>query len=146
MMEVVVKEGAREKSNMALVIIIESTPAVAALAQEGLEAAGYATLVALKLDAGYKLVRYHRPNLVLLGAPAGGGNAVFASIQALRADAQTAAIPIIVLDVARRLQPEDEQHLRADHCTLLAGPLDHEKLLRAVSTLIGAPSSRAVGE
>ncbi len=90
---------AQQKRNgwiMATILIMDDTAILAELIADKLVTAGYQTRWTAGAREALELVRSQRPDLVLLD-PASEAGAGMRFLQALRADAQLAALPVVVL-------------------------------------------------
>jgi len=115
-------------------VVIEDDDGVAALWTDVLEADGYAVL---RRDSGLGLagvLRAWRPDVVLLdlGLPYRSGAAVLAD---LKADPQTAPIPVVVVSgTAEALSPARA----AQAAAVLAKPVGPQRLCAVVATAVRA--------
>jgi signal transduction histidine kinase/DNA-binding response OmpR family regulator len=91
-------------------LAIDDDPLAVDLVKAVLRPAGWTVLVATDGDEGIALARSHRPAAVLLDLLMPGLDG-FAVVEALRADAVTAAIPIVVL-TAKTLTAAERDRLR----------------------------------
>jgi CheY-like chemotaxis protein len=101
---------------------------------------GYRTAVALDGPQAVEQARRLRPDLILLdlGLPGLSGWEV---LQLLRADAATAATPVVV--VTGHLFPHDIAMAEEAGCSaILPKPCDAEALLEAARTWTGGPAGR----
>ncbi|HJU22165.1 MAG TPA: response regulator [Casimicrobiaceae bacterium] len=81
---------------MSTILIVEDNDKNLKLARDVLQAKGYATLEATTGEDGVRLAQEHLPNLVLMDIHLPGINGIEA-LRRLRADATTAAIPVIAV-------------------------------------------------
>jgi two-component system cell cycle response regulator DivK len=80
----------------ARILIVEDNDKNMKLARDILQAQGYATLEAVTGEEGVRLAREHVPDLVLMDIQLPGINGIEA-LRQLRADAATAAIPVVAV-------------------------------------------------
>ncbi len=78
------------------ILYCEDEPAIALLYRIGLEAAGYRVTIAGDGRSGVRAARELRPDLILMDYHLPDGTGIDA-LRALRADAATASIPILLL-------------------------------------------------
>ncbi len=123
---------------MARILIVEDNPANLALAVAILEHAGHRTISAARGDEGITTARRERPDLILMDIQMPGMNGLEATRQ-LKADAATAAIPIIGLS-ALAMKGDRERILAAGCDLYLAKPYGHASLTEAVARLLGETS------
>ena len=117
------------------VVYVEDEPAVQRLVEYWLLDAGYAVHLAADGAAGLQLVRDVRPDLVVTDAlmPVMSGDEL---VEALRADPQTAAVPIVMATAAA--SPLRVERMLARGCTaVLAKPLEEASFLAAVRAALG---------
>lgn len=81
---------------MSTILIVEDNDKNLKLARDVLQAKGYATLEATTGEDGVRLARERLPDLVLMDIHLPGINGIEA-LRMLRADASTAAIPVIAV-------------------------------------------------
>jgi len=79
-----------------LVLIVEDNERNLKLAREILQGNGFSTLEAREARAGIALAQEHVPDLILMDIQLPGMNGIEA-LKALRAEARTAAIPVIAV-------------------------------------------------
>jgi two-component system cell cycle response regulator DivK len=78
------------------ILIVEDNEKNLKLVRDILQAKGYATLEAGTAEAGLELARAHNPGLILMDIHLPGMNGIEA-LRTLRAEAATAAIPVIAI-------------------------------------------------
>ena len=81
---------------MSLILIVEDNEKNMKLARDILIAKGYQTLEAVTGEDGVKLAKEKRPDLILMDIQLPGMSGIEA-LKRLRADARTAAIPVIAV-------------------------------------------------
>jgi two-component system cell cycle response regulator DivK len=95
---------------MSTVLIIEDNEKNMKLARDILQAKGYSTIEAVTGEAGVKLAKEKKPDLVLMDIQLPGINGIEAFKQ-LRTDAKTARIPVIALTAS--VTPTDRSQISA---------------------------------
>src|SRR5437764_12949473 len=81
---------------MSLILIVEDNDKNLKLVRDVLQVKGYTTLEAGTAEEGIKLAGEHKPDLILMDIQLPGMNGIDA-LGVLRADATTAAIPVIAV-------------------------------------------------
>ena len=120
-----------------LVLIVEDNARTMKLVRDVLGHAGYRTLEATDGEQGVALARAHQPDLVLMDIQLPGIDGVQA-LARLRADASTAAIPVVAL-TAFAMKDDRERLLRAGFLAYLEKPLSVRELPGQVGALIDVP-------
>jgi len=112
------------KRDSPLVLVIDDDPATRDLLRRFLGAEGYRVLTAATGDEGLRLVRTERPDVVTLDVLMPGING-WAVLTTLKADAELAEIPVVVLSI---LDDRDVGYTlgAADYLTK---PIDRDRLL-----------------
>jgi CheY-like chemotaxis protein len=96
---------------MSRILIVEDNERNLKLAREILQGNGFSTLEAREARAGIALAQEHVPDLILMDIQLPGMNGIEA-LKALRAEARTAAIPVIAVDRLRDDQGHRHHHQR----------------------------------
>ena len=88
-------------------LIIDDEDDIRLIAQLGLQASGLTVVVAMDGREGAELAREHQPDIIVLDwmMPGMDGRATLA---ALRADASTARIPVVILTAKNLASAEDD--------------------------------------
>jgi DNA-binding response OmpR family regulator len=121
------------------IVVIDPDLAILALMHDLLAPAGYRVACASTTAAGYCAIRQERPVLVIVEPRLETPDAGRRLIERLRAEADTADLPIIACSADhRRLHPQPAW-LRARNCTTLAKPFTLEELLGRVAAALTAP-------
>ncbi len=121
---------------MSLVLIVEDNEKNMKLARDVLQAKGYSTLEAVTGEEGVRLARERRPDLVLMDIQLPGMSGIDA-FRMLRADAATAAIPVIALTAS--VTPTDRTQItQAGFDAFLGKPIVLKEFLETVRRLTGA--------
>lgn len=120
----------------ARILVIDDDAALLRVLTYRLEAAGFQTETALNSFDGERQARSRPPDLVLLDRRMPGRDGL-ATLAALRAAAETAQVPVILLSGA-----PGEGDEAAD--LVLAKPCPHTELVAAVQRLLAAQSAGAV--
>lgn len=118
--------------DVARVLVIEDNAANMTLAAFLLQSAGHVVIAATDAEAGLTLARDEQPDLVLMDIQLPGIDGLEATRQ-LKADPQTAAIPVIALTALT--MKGDEGRIMAAGCNgYLAKPISYREILAAVTT------------
>ena len=119
---------------MKTILIVEDNEKNMKLARDILQAKGYATLEAVTGEAGVQLAFDKIPDLVLMDIQLPGINGIDAFKQ-IRADARTAAIPIIAFTAS--VTPTDRSHVTAaGFDAFLSKPINLKEFIATVQRLI----------
>jgi two-component system cell cycle response regulator DivK len=94
----------------ALVLIVEDDDKNLKLARDVLQAKGFRTLEAVDAATGLRLAAEQQPDLVLMDIELPGMNGIEA-LKALRANASTAAIPVMAFTAS--VMPQDRREIMA---------------------------------
>jgi len=123
-------------------LVIEDDLHVAKLIQFQLSDEGREVLVAQRADEALALAREERPDLITLDVMLPDANG-FGLLETLKSDPQTRDIPVIIVSVV----PDEGEGLRLGAAAYVAKPIDKEKLLDAVrSVLVGGSSTILVAD
>ena len=120
------------------ILVIEGDPLSLKLYRDLVQSRGYGVLTAIDSETGLDLAREHRPDLIIADAkpPERSGIEV---CRALKSDARTGDIPILLLTV----WPQLERAARAAGCDrFLIKPVPISTLWREVEALIGRVAAR----
>lgn len=119
------------------VLLVEDNADNRAIYSMILEHAGYVVLEAVDGQEGIEIARMERPALILMDVsiPKIDG---YKATQILKADASTAAIPIIAL-TAHALAGEEQRAHQAGCDGYLAKPVEPKRVLEEVRRFIGLP-------
>ena len=121
---------------MSTVLIVEDNDKNMKLARDVLQAKGYKTLEALTGEEGVKLAKENTPDLVLMDIQLPGINGIEAFKQ-LRADPQTARIPVVALTAS--VTPTDRSQITAAGFDAFVGkPINLKEFLETVKRLVEA--------
>jgi two-component system, cell cycle response regulator DivK len=122
---------------VAKVLVVEDNAANRALATFLLQSAGHCVLSATDGEAAVALARNEQPDLILMDIQLPGMDGLAATV-VLKADAATAAIPVIALTALA--MKGDEERIRAAGCDgYIAKPLDYKLFLAAISAQLMTP-------
>ena len=120
---------------MSVILIVEDNEKNMKLARDILQAKGYATLEAVTGEDAVRLAKENRPDLVLMDIQLPGINGIEAFRQ-LRADPQTAAIPVVALTAS--VTPTDRTQInQAGFSAFLGKPIDLKEFVATVKRLVG---------
>jgi CheY-like chemotaxis protein len=120
----------------ARVLVVEDNEKNMKLFRDVLQATGYTTLEATSGEDAVELARAHEPALVLMDVQLPGIDGIEA-LARLRADAETADIPVVAL-TALAMKEDRERCLGAGFDGYLEKPVSVPALPGQVETLIGA--------
>jgi two-component system cell cycle response regulator DivK len=121
---------------MSLVLIVEDNERNLKLVRDVLQAKGYATLEAGTAEHGLELARGHSPALILMDIHLPGMSGIEA-LKRLRADAATAAIPVIAI-TASVMQESVREVMAAGFDALIEKPINVLGFLDKVKSFLGA--------
>lgn len=112
------------------ILIVEDEPAVADLIEAVLTGEGYTVAIARDGAKGLMLAREWSPDLILMDImlPAVDGTT---AIRRLKADAETAEIPIVAMSAGRNIRSQSDELSNAD--AALSKPFDIDALLTQVA-------------
>src|SRR4051794_23612890 len=99
--------------DVATILIVEDNPSNMALAKFLLESAGHRVLAAVDAEAGLKLARDQRPDLILMDIQLPGMDGLEATAL-LKRDGATRSIPVVALTALA--MKGDEERIRAAGC------------------------------
>ena len=124
-----------------LVLIIEDNEVNRVLVRDVLRFKGYQTLEAQTAEHGIRIAREQKPALILMDFHLPAMNGIEA-LNALRADAETSAIPVIA--VTASAMPEDRQKiLAAGFDGMQTKPIHVTEFLNTVERALASPTKRA---
>ena len=114
-----------------LILVIEDDPDIASLIEHNLTHVGYEVQTVGAGKAALEIVKRDRPDLITLDIylPDIDGQEVLAR---LKADPDTASIPVIVVSVA----PDSKESLQAGAIDFLAKPLETAKLIEKIGRVL----------
>jgi two-component system cell cycle response regulator DivK len=115
---------------MSLILIVEDNEKNLKLVRDVLQVKGYETVEAGTAEDGIKLARERKPALVLMDIQLPGMNGIDA-LKALRADQQTAAIPVVAI-TASVMQQDRQQIMKAGFDGFIEKPVNLKNLLETV--------------
>ena len=119
----------------AVVLIVEDNPRNLKLVRDVLDHVGYRTLAAGTAEEGLALARAEQPGLVLMDIQLPGMDGLEA-LARLRADPETAAIPVVAL-TAFAMEEDRRRFRTAGFDGYLEKPLDVRELPRQVAAVLG---------
>ena len=129
---------ASEMQHQHHVLVIDDDLAIRILVREMLQEAGYRTTLETTM-LGLDDVKEHRPDLVILDPMTGGGTRGWQLLQELKADPQTAALPVVVCTGAVRRVRDEGWRLAHQGVELVLKPFELDELLCAVASLLLSP-------
>ena len=119
---------------MSTVLIVEDNEKNMKLARDILQAKGYTTVEAVTGEEGVKLAKEKKPDLVLMDIQLPGINGIEAFKQ-LRADAQTAGIPVVALTAS--VTPTDRSQITAaGFDAFISKPISLKEFVETVKRLL----------
>ena len=119
---------------MSLVLIVEDNEKNLKLVRDVLQVKGYETLDAGTAEIGITLARDKKPDLVLMDIQLPGMNGIDA-LNALRADPETAGIPIVAI-TASVMQTDRQQIVGAGFDGFIEKPVNLRNLLDTVQQAV----------
>ncbi len=122
-----------------LALIIEDEPAIAQLLATILRMQGYQAQTALSGDAACDQLAAARPDLITLDLNLPGTSSA-AILEQLRADPDTADLPVIVVSACPQIEPE----LAALVQGVLTKPFELDELIALVHEVAAAPQPAAL--
>jgi two-component system cell cycle response regulator DivK len=122
---------------MASVLVVEDNAANLTLVTFLLESVGHEVVVATDAEAGLRLARATRPDLILMDIQLPGMDGLAATAQ-LKGDDATRAIPVIALTALA--MKGDEERIRAAGCDgYIAKPIRYQDFLATIAARLTAP-------
>ena len=119
---------------MSVILIVEDNEKNMKLARDILQVKGYSTLEAITGQDGVRLAKEKKPDLVLMDIQLPDISGIEAFRQ-LRADPQTAAIPVVALTAS--VTPTDRTQInQAGFSAFLGKPIDLKDFLATVKRLV----------
>jgi two-component system cell cycle response regulator DivK len=119
---------------MSVILIVEDNEKNMKLARDILQVKGYSTLEAITGEDGVRLAKEKKPDLVLMDIQLPDISGIEAFRQ-LRADPQTAAIPVVALTAS--VTPTDRTQInQAGFSAFLGKPIDLKDFLATVKRLV----------
>jgi len=119
---------------MSLILIVEDNEKNMKLVRDVLQAKGYATLEAVTGEEGIRLATEHKPDLVLMDIQLPGINGIEA-LRALRANPDTAAIPVVAV-TASVMQQDRKQITEAGFDGYIGKPINLKEFLASVKSMV----------
>ncbi|HEV8552802.1 MAG TPA: response regulator [Casimicrobiaceae bacterium] len=115
---------------MSLILIVEDNEKNLKLVRDVLQVKGFSTLEAGTAEDGIRLAGEHKPDLILMDIHLPGISGIEA-LKVLRADAATAAIPVIAV-TASVMQQDRKQITEAGFDAYVGKPINLKEFLDAV--------------
>ncbi|TMG88203.1 MAG: response regulator [Betaproteobacteria bacterium] len=115
---------------MSLILIVEDNDKNLKLVRDVLQVKGFSTLEAGTAEDGIQLAREHKPDLILMDIHLPGISGIEA-LKVLRAEAATAAIPVIAV-TASVMQQDRKQITEAGFDAYVGKPINLKEFLDAV--------------
>lgn len=122
---------------MSLILIVEDNERNLKLVRDVLQAKGYATLEAGSGEEGLELAKARAPSLILMDIHLPGMSGIEA-LRQLRADAATAAIPVVAI-TASVMEESVREVMAAGFNGLIEKPINLRAFLDKVRSTLGGP-------
>ena len=119
---------------MSVILIVEDNERNLKLVRDLLQVKGYATLEAVTGEEGVRLATEHKPDLVLMDIQLPGISGIDA-LRILRADPDTAAIPVIAV-TASVMQQDRKMITEAGFDAYVGKPISMKEFLDAVKNVL----------
>jgi two-component system cell cycle response regulator DivK len=119
---------------MSLILIVEDNPINLKLVRDVLQVKGHSTLEARTAEDGIRLAREQKPDLILMDIHLPGMSGIDA-LKVLRADAATAATPVIAV-TASVMQQDRKQITAAGFDAYVGKPINLKEFLDAVRSML----------
>ena len=119
---------------MSVILIVEDNERNLKLVRDLLQVKGYATLEAATGEEGVRLATEHKPDLVLMDIQLPGISGIDA-LRILRADPDTAAIPVIAV-TASVMQQDRKMITEAGFDAYVGKPISMKEFLDAVKNVL----------
>ena len=119
---------------MSLILIVEDNDKNLKLVRDVLQVKGFSTLEAGTAEDGIRLARERKPDLILMDIHLPGISGIEA-LKLLRADAATAAIPVIAV-TASVMQQDRKQITEAGFDAYVGKPINLKEFLDAVHAIL----------
>ena len=119
---------------MSLILIVEDNEKNLKLVRDVLQVKGYETIDAGTAEDGLKLARERKPGLILMDIQLPGMSGVDA-LKALRAEPETAGIPVIAV-TASVMQQDRQQIMRAGFDGFIEKPISLRTLVDSVAKVL----------
>jgi two-component system, cell cycle response regulator DivK len=119
---------------MSLILIVEDNDKNLKLVRDVLQVKGFSTIEAGTAEGGIKLAAERKPDLILMDIHLPGMNGIEA-LKVLRADAATAAIPVIAV-TASVMQQDRKQITEAGFDAYVGKPISLKEFLEAVRDVL----------
>ena len=123
---------------MSLILIVEDNEKNLKLVRDVLQVKGYQTIEAGTAEDGIKLAAEHKPDLILMDIHLPGMNGIDA-LGVLRADSETAAIPVIAV-TASVMQQDRKLITDAGFDGYVGKPINLKEFLDAVRGMLAGKS------
>jgi two-component system cell cycle response regulator DivK len=124
---------------MSLILIVEDNEKNMKLVRDILQAKGYQTLEAGTAEDGITLAQRHNPDLVLMDIQLPGMNGMEA-LKVLRADAATAAIPVVAITASVMTQ-DRQQIMDTGFNGFIEKPINLKEFLATVQNSVRTASA-----
>lgn len=117
-----------------LILIVEDNDESRLLGRDVLTFSGYRVLEAATAEAGLKIARELRPDLILMDIRLPGMDGI-AALHELRGDPATKTIPVIAV-TASAMNRDRQQIIAAGFDGYHGKPIDIERLIEAIRTIL----------
>lgn len=123
---------------MARILLIEDSPTDTAVLTQLLERHGHRVLSAGSAEDGIALCQREQPDLVLMDVVLPGMNG-FQATRALSRDAQTSAIPVVIVST-KGMETDRAWGMRQGARGYVVKPPKEDELIGSINTLLGTPT------
>ena len=120
---------------MSLILIVEDNERNLKLVRDVLQAKGYSTLEARSAEDGLELAKARTPSLILMDIHLPGMSGIEA-LRQLRADAATAAIPVVAI-TASVMEESVREVMAAGFNAFIEKPINVRGFLDKVRSIVG---------
>ena len=122
---------------MARILLIEDSPTERAVLAQMLQRNGHETLLAGSAEDGLEMARLQQPDLVLMDVVLPGMSG-FQALRAMRRDAGTSEIPVIIVST-KGMDTDRSWGLRQGAKDYFVKPPQEDQLISRINELVGAP-------
>jgi CheY-like chemotaxis protein len=123
-----------------LILIVEDNEKNRKLVRDVLQYSGYDTVESDTAEEGIQLAKEQRPDLILMDITLPGMNGI-AALRHLRADADTARIPVVAV-TASAMSHDQQKIMDAGFDGYLMKPIDIKEFLNEVRGVLESPPDK----
>jgi CheY-like chemotaxis protein len=124
-------QSKRSKKQGAIVLVVDDELLLRTMMSDGLEAAGHRVLTAASGEEALSMVKHEKPDCILMDILMPGLDG-YATCAALKADPDTAHIPVLLVSATSDLRVIDQAE-KVGACNVLPKPVPVEELQHAVA-------------